>query len=57
MGRVRLSVQAKTASPMVRAFSVSCVKADRDVSTDSRVETLMPAWLVYLKVLYRRVLI
>lgn len=57
MGRVRLVVQAKTASPMVRAFSVSCAKADRDVSTDSRVETLMPAWLVYLKVLYRRVLI
>jgi hypothetical protein len=42
---------------MVRAFSVSCAKAFRDVSTDSRVETLMPAWLVYLKVLYRRVLI
>lgn len=50
--------QAKTASPMVRARSVSAVaKAYRAVSTDSRVETLMPAWLVYLKVLYRRVLI
>lgn len=54
-----VNCQAKTASPKVGARSEfwSCARADREASTDSRVETLTPAWLVCLKVLYRRVLI